>query len=152
MKQKFSEEKYNINLITSDNSSSTTTNNQLDYIKKHMTIMSNITFGIDPLPIVNLLLQLNVRELETLDPVLIYNTTKIFINGKWIGIHEEPIKLVHILNGVLKKWIKENKEVTSNVTSIKTSNYKSFEKSGARNSDSFSSQRRQTQSQGNSGK
>ncbi len=37
-------------------------------------------------------------------------------------------KLVHVLNGGLKKWINENKEVTNDVTTIKASNYKSFEK------------------------
>ena len=33
-----------------------------------------------------------------------------------------------MLNGGLKKWIKENKEVTNDVASIEISDYKSFEK------------------------
>ena len=37
-------------------------------------------------------------------------------------------KLVHVLNGGLKKWIKENKEVTNDATNIRISDYKSFEK------------------------
>ena len=37
-------------------------------------------------------------------------------------------KLVHVLNGGLTKWAKEEKKVTNKITNIRTSNYKSFEK------------------------
>ena len=36
--------------------------------------------------------------------------------------------LVHVLNGGLKKWIKENKKTTKKITNIKRSDYKGFEK------------------------
>jgi thiosulfate/3-mercaptopyruvate sulfurtransferase len=37
-------------------------------------------------------------------------------------------KLVHVLNGGLKKWINENKKTTNDISNIQISKYKSFEK------------------------
>ena len=37
-------------------------------------------------------------------------------------------KLVHVLNGGFKKWLAENKKVTSSITNTQISKYKSFEK------------------------
>jgi DNA-directed RNA polymerase II subunit RPB2 len=66
-------------------------------IKKHLTITGHITFGCDAEPIIKLLLQLGVRKLENIRPKYVTNNCKIFINGKWVGIHNDPVKLVHIL-------------------------------------------------------
>ena len=65
------------------------------------------------------------------DKIVIYDNSDVISSCRcwfnFIYFGHNP-KLVHVLNGGLKKWIKENKEVTSNVTSIKASDYKSFEK------------------------
>ena len=66
-------------------------------IKKHLTVTGHITFGCDPQPIIDLLLQLGTRTLENIRPTHTINNCKVFVNGKWIGIHTDPIKLVHIL-------------------------------------------------------
>jgi len=62
-------------------------------IKKHMSVLSQITFGCNSEPIVKMLFENNVLPIEDLLPENIYNKVKIFVNGKWIGIHEEPLKL-----------------------------------------------------------
>ena len=66
-------------------------------IKKHLTVMGHITFGCDPQPIIKLLGELGVKKLEDMSPSFIYKKTKIFVNGKWIGIHEDPVSLTRIL-------------------------------------------------------
>ena len=65
------------------------------------------------------------------DEIVIYDNSDVISSCRcwfnFIYFGHNP-KLVHVLNGGLKKWINENKEVTSEVTSIKISDYKSFEK------------------------
>ncbi len=65
------------------------------------------------------------------DKIVIYDNSDVISSCRcwfnFIYFGHNP-KLVHVLNGGLKKWIKENKEVTNDVTSITRSNYKSFEK------------------------
>ena len=65
------------------------------------------------------------------DKIVIYDNSDVISSCRcwfnFIYFGHDP-RLVHVLNGGLKKWIKENKEVTNAVTAIKTSDYKSFEK------------------------
>ena len=64
------------------------------------------------------------------DKIVIYDNSDVISSCRcwfnFIYFGHNP-KLVHVLNGGLKKWIKENREVTNNVASIKASNYESFE-------------------------
>ena len=41
-------------------------------------------------------------------------------------IRDSP-KLVHVLNGGLKKWLEEKRKVTNNLSKVMKSDYKSFE-------------------------
>ena len=65
------------------------------------------------------------------DEIVIYDNSDVISSCRcwfnFVYFGHNP-KLVHVLNGGLKKWINENKEVTSEFTSIKVSDYKSFEK------------------------
>ncbi len=65
------------------------------------------------------------------DEIVIYDNSDVISSCRcwfnFIYFGHNP-KLVHVLNGGLKKWIKENRELTSEVLNIETSNYKSFEK------------------------
>ena len=65
------------------------------------------------------------------DEIVIYDNSDVISSCRcwfnFIYFGHNP-KLVHVLNGGLKKWIKENKEVTNDATNIKISDYKSFEK------------------------
>jgi DNA-directed RNA polymerase II subunit RPB2 len=66
-------------------------------IKKHMTILCHITFGFNSKPLIQLLKEHNTIPLEDITPELIYNRTRVFVNGNWVGIHEKPEELVTIL-------------------------------------------------------
>jgi len=64
------------------------------------------------------------------DEIVIYDNSDVISSCRcwfnFIYFGHNP-KLVHVLNGGLEKWIKENKEVTNDITSIEASDYKSFE-------------------------
>ena len=65
------------------------------------------------------------------DEIVIYDNSDVISSCRcwfnFIYFGHNP-KLVHVLNGGLKKWIKENKEITNDTTNIELSDYKSFEK------------------------
>ena len=65
------------------------------------------------------------------DEIIIYDNSDVISSCRcwfnFIYFGHDP-KLVHVLNGGLKKWIKENKKVTDDITDIKISKYKCFEK------------------------
>tara|TARA_B100001142_G_scaffold316087_1_gene355462 strand:- start:433 stop:1248 length:816 start_codon:yes stop_codon:yes gene_type:complete len=65
------------------------------------------------------------------DKIVIYDNSDVISSCRcwfnFIYFGHDP-KLVCVLNGGLKKWIKEKKEVTNNITNTLLSNYKSFEK------------------------
>ncbi len=64
------------------------------------------------------------------DEIVIYDNSDVISSCRcwfnFIYFGHNP-KLVHVLNGGLKKWIKENRKVTNDITNIEISNYKSFE-------------------------
>mgnify|MGYP001447926244 FL=1 len=65
------------------------------------------------------------------DEIVIYDNSDVISSCRcWFNFiyFDHNPKLVHVLNGGLKKWLKENKEITNGVTGIKKSDYKSFER------------------------
>ncbi len=65
------------------------------------------------------------------DEIIVYDNSDVISSCRcWFNLiyfGHDP-NLVHVLNGGIKKWIKENNKVTNNITKIQPSNYKSFEK------------------------
>ena len=65
------------------------------------------------------------------DEVVIYDNSDVISSCRcwfnFIYFGHDP-QLVHVLNGGLKKWINEKKDVTNNETNIQPSKYKSYEK------------------------
>ena len=65
------------------------------------------------------------------DVIIIYDNSDVISSCRcwfnFIYFGHEP-NLVHILNGGFKKWISENKKITSEIPNIELSNYKSLEK------------------------
>ena len=81
-------------------------------IKKHMSSMCHITFGINPEPIIKLCHEIGVVPLSNITPKLVINKVKVFVNGKWIGMIEEPQDFVNILrlyrrNGLINVFTSE---------------------------------------------
>jgi thiosulfate/3-mercaptopyruvate sulfurtransferase len=65
------------------------------------------------------------------DEIIIYDNSDVISACRcwfnFIYFGHDP-KLVHVLNGGLKKWIIENKKITADLPNIKISNYKCIEK------------------------
>ena len=65
------------------------------------------------------------------DEIVIYDNSDVISSCRcwfnFIYFGHDP-NLVHVLNGGLKKWIKEKKIITNNKTLLQNTNYKSFEK------------------------
>ena len=63
------------------------------------------------------------------DEIIIYDNSDVISSCRcwfnFIYFGHDP-KLVHVLNGGLKKWIKENKKTTNDISNIQISKYKSF--------------------------
>ena len=65
------------------------------------------------------------------DKIIIYDNSDVISSCRcwfnFIYFGHDP-KLIHILNGGLNKWLKENRKVTNNITNIQKSKYTSTEK------------------------
>ena len=65
------------------------------------------------------------------DRIVIYDNSDVISSCRcwfnFIYFGHEP-SLVHVLNGGLKKWVKENKKLTNKISNIQLTNYKSLEK------------------------
>ena len=66
-------------------------------IKKHMSVLSQITFGYEPSNLIKLCNELGVVPLQSLIPESIYNIVKVLVNGSIIGIHYHPNSLMENL-------------------------------------------------------
>ena len=65
------------------------------------------------------------------DEIVVYDNSDVISSCRcwfnFIYFGHDP-KLVHVLNGGLKKWIKEKRDLTNNFPKIKQTKYISFEK------------------------
>ena len=66
-------------------------------IKKHMTVMTSITFGCDTKPIEKCIREFGLIYLNEISPEDLEDNGKVFLNGNLIGIHPETIYLVKVL-------------------------------------------------------
>jgi len=69
-------------------------------LQKHLAITCLITSGYSSSPIIELLRKNEMHPLKILgecSPEYISSTTKVFVNGNWIGVVESPIELTRYL-------------------------------------------------------
>ena len=66
-------------------------------IKKHLSSMAHVTFGCSGKPLIELSFELGVKAIQGLLPKHMAYEVKVFVNGRWIGIHTEPTQFVTIL-------------------------------------------------------
>tara|TARA_B100001093_G_scaffold520370_1_gene615158 strand:- start:1531 stop:6255 length:4725 start_codon:yes stop_codon:yes gene_type:complete len=79
-------------------------------LHKHLSTSTIITKGESGLPYINLLRQLGVKFLEECSYDYLSKTTKVFINGAWIGATRTPVELKKILklykiNNIINSYI-----------------------------------------------
>nr|XP_043625222.1 DNA-directed RNA polymerase II subunit RPB2-like [Erigeron canadensis] len=78
-------------------------------VKNH-ALMTHITVGSATYPIIELLEDYGKEDFEEISPAVIPQATKIFVNGRWVGIHRDPDMLVRTLRS-LRRRVDVNTEV-----------------------------------------
>lgn len=64
---------------------------------KNLALMAYISVGSQAQPILEFLEEWSMENLEEIAPSAIANSTKIFVNGSWVGIHNNPDHLMETL-------------------------------------------------------
>lgn len=65
---------------------------------KNMSLISTVSVGADSGLIENYLInELNIEPLENVEPQEVPLKTKIFVNGKWVGLHHDPELVIQTL-------------------------------------------------------
>ncbi|CAJ0955646.1 unnamed protein product, partial [Mesorhabditis belari] len=64
---------------------------------KNLALMAYISVGSQPSPIMEFLEEWSMENLDEVAPSAIANSTKIFVNGAWVGIHRDPENLMSTL-------------------------------------------------------
>lgn len=90
-------------------------------LQKNLAIMSRVSFGCSPKEIIKLVKELDLIELHDISFNEMYNKTKVFVNGVWIGVHLNPQILYKLLllyrrNGLINiftsiAWYSEKNEI-----------------------------------------
>jgi len=64
---------------------------------KNLAMMAHISVGSQKAPILEFLEEWNTEALEDVSVKSLLDTTKIFVNGTWVGIHRQPQSLADTL-------------------------------------------------------
>ena len=64
---------------------------------KNLTLMSQISVSFNPAPLLKMLEDMNTETLVELNVKDIYEKTKVFVNGSWMGIHGDAEFLVRTM-------------------------------------------------------
>ena len=73
-------------------------------LHKHLSISTHITSGTSIIPFIVYLQKLKIKLLEECSIEYLSKTTKIFLNGRWIGATSNPGEIISIIK-ILKKQI-----------------------------------------------
>jgi DNA-directed RNA polymerase II subunit RPB2 len=72
---------------------------------KNMSLMALITINSSVTSIVHFLESSNLEKLEDIDPSNVTMTTKVFLNGSWLGIHRHPEYLMNTMRRLRRDGI-----------------------------------------------
>jgi DNA-directed RNA polymerase II subunit RPB2 len=70
---------------------------------KNLALMSYVSVGSASAPIIEFLEEWGMESLEDYNPSATPNTTKVFVNGVWLGVHRDPAHLVTTLRSLRRK-------------------------------------------------
>ena len=65
-------------------------------IVKNLSYMTHITTHSNSLPLYEYIMP-HIKDIQTLSPMDMYGKVKVFINGAWVGISDEPVELYNQL-------------------------------------------------------
>ena len=66
-------------------------------LHKHLSMSTHITSGCSIRPYINYLRKLKIKLLEECNIDYLSKTTKIFLNGRWIGVSATPLEIISIM-------------------------------------------------------
>lgn len=95
---------------------------------KNLSLMCYVSVGSPAEPIKDFLVQRNMEVLEEYEPGSSPDATKIFINGTWVGVHNEPAHLVGLIQDLRRKCIISHE--VSLVRDIRDREFKIFSDAG----------------------
>jgi len=72
---------------------------------KNLSLMCYVSVGTPAKPIIDFMTARNMEVLEEYEPLRYPNATKIFVNGTWVGVHQNPKELVEMVQGLRRKNI-----------------------------------------------
>ncbi|KAL4102971.1 hypothetical protein PRIC1_006712 [Phytophthora ramorum] len=78
---------------------------------KNLALMAYISVGSPQAPILEFLEEWATENLEEIKPQIIPHSTKIFVNGNWVGVHREPNELIRTLRS-LRRCVDIDAEVS----------------------------------------
>jgi len=70
---------------------------------KNLSLMCYVSVGTPAEPIVEFMIARNMEVLEEYEPLRYPNATKVFVNGTWVGVHQDPKHLVNLVQGLRRK-------------------------------------------------
>lgn len=95
---------------------------------KNLSLMCYVSVGSPAEPIKDFMVQRNMEVLEEYEPGSSPDATKIFINGTWVGVHNEPAHLVSLVQDLRRKCIISHE--VSLVRDIRDREFKIFSDAG----------------------
>ncbi|KMU78351.1 DNA-directed RNA polymerase 2 subunit RPB2 [Coccidioides immitis RMSCC 3703] len=100
---------------------------------KNLALMCYITVGTPSEPIIDFMIQRNMEVLEEFEPQVSPNSTKIFVNGVWVGVHRDPSHLVSTVQSLRRRNMISHE--VSLVWDIRDREFKIFTDAGRDTSD-----------------
>lgn len=70
---------------------------------KNLALMAYITVGSPSVPLLEFLEEWTTEPLEEITPSVIPASTKVFVNGLWVGVHRNPQELVKTLRNLRRQ-------------------------------------------------
>ena len=70
---------------------------------KNLALMSYVSVGSASAPIIEFLEEWGMENLEDYNPSATPNTTKVFVNGVWLGVHRDPVHLVSTVRSLRRR-------------------------------------------------
>lgn len=64
---------------------------------KNLSLMCHVSTGTSVDPIVEFMISRNMEVLEEYEPLRYPHATKIFVNGAWVGVHQDPKNLISLI-------------------------------------------------------
>ncbi len=95
---------------------------------KNLSLMCYVSVGTPAEPIVQFMVERNMEVLEEYEPLRYPNATKVFVNGSWVGVHQDPKHLVSLVQSLRRKGVIPSE--VSLVRDIRDREFKIFSDAG----------------------